>query len=506
MRKKNMWIAAALMMTAASIVSCDNAPQGETIVIEGEFTNVPDSLPITLLEDIGMMLPIMGVDTLLDGKFYFEGISDNGGVNPTYIYNSKNGIVTHHSLWTMPGARIRITGDGMDYSTWTIESNVPAQKTENKFRANAHKELSELTKAYMDYYRTRDEKYYQIAEALIQETIPYKDIPLLETLPVDESWMNHMYHLSNSKDTVLLAKGKELSKRMSEEQRTSYRGIRVMNNLFPPKKIGIGDMIPEITLKDTLGYTHRLQELQGKFLLLDFWSAGCSPCIMSIPELKELSEELKESLEVVSISRDTEKQWKQASAKHNFTWHNWNDLKQDIGIFTLFGIQGIPHYFMVSPEGKVLGSTGGYSKGSLKPFVQLTMERNGQKAVYRTEGEKRINDYPTVSEEHIDCMYIRRVELTDKGTDITFKVFYPHTRWFLISSESHLITDGNNKLPILKATGITLDKKTHTPESGTMEFTLHFPTLPEDCASFSYYEEENKSNDCWRMIGVKVKK
>ncbi len=355
---------------ATVVIGACNAPQGETIVIEGRLTNVPDSMYFNLLEDIGKMLPTIDGDSVLNGEFCLEGLSENGAVNPSYILYAKTGLFTQHTLWTMPGAHIRITGDGLDYSNWKIESNVPAQKTENKLRANIRKELSEFAQAYKDYYKTGEKQYLLTADSLLLRAIPYKDLPLLETLPVDEAWINHMYYLSRSKDSALVAKGRELSQRMSEEQKATYYGKRLMTSLFPPKVVQIGDTIPYMELKDTLGNTHRLQELKGKYLLLDFWSSECSPCIKSFPELKEIAEQMSDSLEVVSISQDPEEIWHKASAKHHITWHNWNDLERENGIFAHFEVQAIPHYFLISPEGKLIASQLGYDKGILFEFVK----------------------------------------------------------------------------------------------------------------------------------------
>ena len=379
MRKKSILMVLLKIIVATTLmVSCSSGPQGKEIVIEGEFTNLPDSMYLNLLEDVGQMLDMIDGDSVIDGKFRFEGISDDGGVNPALIVNAKSGLFTQYTLWVMPGARIKITGDGMDFSKWEIKSNVPAQKTENKFRANILKELEEFAQAYMDFYRTEDEKYYQCADSILLLAIPRKDIPLLEKLPVDESWMNHLFYLTNSKDSTILAKGKELSQRMSEEQKNSYRGKRIMKNLFPSQVVNVGDMIPDIELKDTLGNTHCLQELKGKYLLLDFWSSGCFPCIQSFPELKKISEEMMDSLEVVSISLDGEKYWKEASAKHSITWHNWNDLQKENGIFAHFGVKAYPTYFLVSPDGKLIGKQVGYSKGILFKFVKETIEKHNK--------------------------------------------------------------------------------------------------------------------------------
>ena len=375
MKRKKSFLMAALMMAVVSLMACTNAPQGETIVIEGELVNVPDSMYLNLLEDVGAQLSTLNGDTVLGGKFRIEDVSEDGGVNPGHLMDAGTGFFTQHTLWVMPGARVKITGDGMDYSAWKIESNVPAQKTENKFRDNAHKELSEFTHAYTEYYRTGDGKYYRQADSLLCMAIPRKDIALLETLPVDEAWMNHLYYLAVSKDTTLLAKGKELAQRMSEEQRTSYRGRRIMNKLFP-QAVPIGEQIPDLELKDTSGNSHRLQELGGKYLLLDFWSNGCGPCIKSFPELKEISEQMKDRIEVVSISIDTEATWKKASAKHCITWHNWNDLQKENGIFARFGVKAYPPYVLVSPDGRLIGKQVGYSKGILFKFVKETIEKH----------------------------------------------------------------------------------------------------------------------------------
>ena len=82
---------------------------------------------------------------------------------------------------------------------------------------------------------------------------------------------------------------------------------------------------------------------------------------------------MKDRIEVVSISIDTEAIWKKASAKHCITWHNWNDLQKENGIFAHFGIRTIPHYFLISPEGKIIATDIGYSKGSLLEFVKKTI-------------------------------------------------------------------------------------------------------------------------------------
>ena len=121
--------------------------------------------------------------------------------------------------------------------------------------------------------------------------------------------------------------------------------------------------------------------LRGKFVLLDFWSDGCGPCIMAQPELKAVSEEYKDKLEVVSLNLQDKKGWKKVSEKHPITWHNWSDLKGFNGLGAVYGVRSIPHFVMISPEGKILDSWSGYGKDHLKSKVKTIIKAKYQNSV-----------------------------------------------------------------------------------------------------------------------------
>ena len=97
---------------------------------------------------------------------------------------------------------------------------------------------------------------------------------------------------------------------------------------------------------------------------------------MSIPEMGQIAEQMADSVAVVSISLDPLNVWEKATMKHGIKWHSWNDLKQENGIFAHFGVKAYPTYFLVSPDGKLIGKQVGYSKGSLFTFVKETIEKH----------------------------------------------------------------------------------------------------------------------------------
>ena len=402
MKRKTSILMAALVMAAASLMSFVSESEEETIVIEGKLTNVPDSIVLSLTEWDGNVGDCVATDTVINGKFQFKIKTDIKEVHPTSIYCDAFGFSTSDFLWIEPGAKVKITGDGLDYSAWKIKSNVAVQKTENRFRKASEEAYSQLYQIETELYTMmeannkgeRSDEENQKVRARINELnksqrnvrseIHDKENALLPAITPDEAWLTRLYQLSRAgnftNDTLKLAQAKEQYARMDERLKATFHGQGITTYLFPFKVVKVGDMIPNLELKDTSGNTHRLQELKGKYILLDFWSSGCAPCIASFPELKNLSEQMKERIAVVSVSEDGEEMWRKTSAKHSITWNNWNDLKHNNGIFAHFGIRTIPHYFLISPEGKIIATDIGYSKGSLLEFVKKTIaEHNKQK-------------------------------------------------------------------------------------------------------------------------------
>jgi thiol-disulfide isomerase/thioredoxin len=67
----------------------------------------------------------------------------------------------------------------------------------------------------------------------------------------------------------------------------------------------IPEQLPEVSMPDTAGATHKLSEWKGRPLMVNFWATWCDPCRREIPLLKSLRRERSgESLEIVGIAVD----------------------------------------------------------------------------------------------------------------------------------------------------------------------------------------------------------
>ncbi|MEG0892050.1 MAG: TlpA disulfide reductase family protein [Bacteroidales bacterium] len=122
---------------------------------------------------------------------------------------------------------------------------------------------------------------------------------------------------------------------------------------------------------DTLGKPHKLSNYRGKYIILDFWSSGCYPCLLAGDEIKEVQEKFKNKLTIISITTDYEKSWRDATAKHNISWTNLSDYKgRFAGFCSQFTFDAIPYFVIVDPSGKIIGNWFGYSKNNIYDKVK----------------------------------------------------------------------------------------------------------------------------------------
>jgi len=98
-----------------------------------------------------------------------------------------------------------------------------------------------------------------------------------------------------------------------------------------------------------------LARMQGKVVLVDFRGTRCRPCVAELPRVKAALEQFHaQGFEVIGISCDTDKEELERYVKqHDISWPQYFDGKQqDDNEFTVeFGIDGIPHMFLVDKKG-----------------------------------------------------------------------------------------------------------------------------------------------------------
>jgi thiol-disulfide isomerase/thioredoxin len=91
-------------------------------------------------------------------------------------------------------------------------------------------------------------------------------------------------------------------------------------------------------------------EMEGKFLLIDFWATWCGPCRVAIPELNQIHKQFGDRVCVVGISDEPEATVR-AMATPNMIYAVAIDtrakLKREVEV------RGIPHVMLIDPKGIV---------------------------------------------------------------------------------------------------------------------------------------------------------
>lgn len=101
----------------------------------------------------------------------------------------------------------------------------------------------------------------------------------------------------------------------------------------------------------------KVKDLQGKIVLVDFWTYGCVNCMQVIPDLKFLEEKYPEELVVLGVHSakfENEKgsfEIKKAAARYGINHPIINDSK--FVIWDAFGVEAWPTLVLIDPEGKV---------------------------------------------------------------------------------------------------------------------------------------------------------
>lgn len=494
-----------LLLGMLLLASC--APQHDEVRIEGQLKDVDDGMVIQLLSNEGGVGKYLMADTILDGKFRFAYTPEDDKLrNVMVVLRSDNFPSMPLELWVKKGCDVRISGKDRYIFTWDVESDIKEQQFRQKLikaSLNEWKEVQRLSIEGRKYYRAyamkNDKKMRAMADSLykmkddITFNIIYKrGAKVMLDSDINAAWLDELEGLATmlryEKDIPIREELQQLYEMLDEEQKKSDVGISVSLALNPPTIAVTGSDAPDGDIYDLEGNIHHISDFRGKFVLLDFWSDGCGFCIMALPELKAICDEYKDNLEVVSLNIQDKNGWKKVSEKHSVTWNNWNDLKGNNGLSAVYGVRGIPHFVMISPEGKILDSWSGYSKDYLKFKVRTIINTKRPPMSIRNVNRNKVVDFPRTKSSDYDVLSILQVKLTDKATILKVRATYIPHNWIRLDKNTSITSDSGLKCKLLKADGFKIDEKVFMPKSGTMDFILYFEPLPKDAKSFDLSE------------------
>lgn len=148
-------------------------------------------------------------------------------------------------------------------------------------------------------------------------------------------------------------------------------GINVPQMAQVPVKVG--QMAPNLTLKDRAGKVHSLKDYRGKVVLINFWATWCPPCLIEMPFLASAYQKLKSrGFEVLAISLDENQRAVDAFLKEMKL--PFPVLLDPPGISArAYLVYGLPYTVIIDREGRIRHKIfGGYEWDHGKPFEKIT--------------------------------------------------------------------------------------------------------------------------------------
>jgi len=142
-------------------------------------------------------------------------------------------------------------------------------------------------------------------------------------------------------------------------------GFLIGKYIYKKPKFVNGETIPEFGLNES----EQISDLQGKYVLIDFWGSWCGPCIAEFGDMRQLYADYHgkqfedaSDFEIVGVAvEDNAERWKRAKEKYKLDWkYQVLDLSTSLRFFngpiaSDYGVKEVPTKYLISPDGVIIG-------------------------------------------------------------------------------------------------------------------------------------------------------
>lgn len=122
----------------------------------------------------------------------------------------------------------------------------------------------------------------------------------------------------------------------------------------------VGQKVPSLVLKNQQGNNVSLADLQGKYVLVNFWASWCPESVIRLPAINKIKQDNSDSnpgFEVFNVALDEDvNAWLQTCRDNNLQgeYQCVSMGRYDSYCAMDFGISKLPTYFLISPDGTIV--------------------------------------------------------------------------------------------------------------------------------------------------------
>lgn len=156
-----------------------------------------------------------------------------------------------------------------------------------------------------------------------------------------------------------------------------------------------GQPFPSVIFSD-VSYSNKKQvnisDFRGKWVVLDFFSSGCTACFKSFGKMDHLRDEFRDSVEFILVGR-LDSNIKKSYERYRVAQNLKLTVAYDSSIFKRFGIVYVPYIVVLDSEGIVRAITTGLEEHGLKMLMAGQKPAlPGAKNIWQEQQEKTFFD------------------------------------------------------------------------------------------------------------------
>jgi len=347
-----------LLITVLSLISCEK--NSDTYKIDGNAIGFEDGTAIYVYTVTNNNQSKI-IDTLVVNNGTFLGEYPNTDaltINFLRAEKSKGNV-----LFFPENTDLKITmyKDSIS-SSFTVGGK---QNESSKAFYSKMKEFNQQKTANIERFKiARREKDNELATKIQQEN---------KIITAEQSNFKKQFVTENTNSlfTVLL-----LSEMVSRKELTPSEATVVIDKLSPKvasnssistlkgmissmKKADVGGKAPNFSATTPEGETLALNDVLGKYTLIDFWASWCGPCRRENPNVVKVYNKYHDKgFNIISVSLDKPEQkdrWLKAIEKDQMNWNHISNLKGwNDPIAKQYSVRSIPATFLLDENGNII--------------------------------------------------------------------------------------------------------------------------------------------------------
>lgn len=356
------------------LIACN--PQGKNASVRLEFEEVPNPSGIILTELSGEEV----VSDTLEVSSKEKEVKFAVKIKiPTYFSLQVPGekLLT---LLVHPGDKIYISADSPKFGNWTLKGSEDSEKIRllsDRFQQTLQR-IDSLNNVLVQYIDNKNINNIRVViemnyDRIINEQREYTTEFIQQNLgtmvslyALYQQYPGSDFVLNREEDLAWFEKSDSaLYKSFSASSyvRMLHANVSEIKDQLRKEEMasmvsGLGATAPEIELPDPKGNNIKLSSLRGKYVLIDFWAAWCSPCREENPNLVSTYQKFaSKGFEIFQVSLDrNKKQWLEAiESDHLGRWKHGCDLQYwNTPVAVAYNVEEIPANFLIDPEGVIV--------------------------------------------------------------------------------------------------------------------------------------------------------